>query len=721
MNDENESQLHFLDYWRVIRIRSMLILFTFILVLVTAAVGIYFLPKKYYSKVTLELKNEVYSAIGGPQANSNNANNSMNPVFIETQFQILRTKDILNPVIESLDLTKRLNPDGQPLTEDLAYKILGGMLDLRQQRNTQLIDIGVYAKNPQLAAEIASKIAEVYKSEREEEVGNFSNSGYKEAEAQVERLQKETNAAYANLIKIAQKQGIADVSTNPDENTDTGYKLQIQTNQQQISTAQLEVAKLTAQLHQFDQMTPDALLQAVSSFDIQSPTIIKVLPEYQDAKAQLALLLNSGLGVNHPRVKAINAQIEVYAAQLRDAATAAKGTLQSKLATAQQSLKDLQSQLESLQNKFTSQRATSADYIEAKRTYNDKQTLLKNATVALQAQGMQKNITFDPAHIWEKAVPDQIPAKPQYYILIPLAIVFSLIISLGLAFFIEYLDTSVKSIEDVEKQLQLPVLAVIPKNVEILLRTTSDSPFGEAYRTLRTNIEFNRKSSDANTITFISGGAGEGKSTTLNNLAYTCALGGYNTLIVDADLRRPSQHTIFGIDNSFGLTDYLLGSASLEEITIPTTLDTLSFIPSGKLPSDAAGILNSLRMSDLIEAAKRKYDLVFLDSPPILGVSDASIITSEVDITIMVIQHRRFPFAMLKHVKQAVLNVGGNLLGVVLNNVDPKHDQAYQYYTAYYDYYTNPDKTEKRRKKSQTNGSPAKPGKEKTEILPEEY
>jgi polysaccharide biosynthesis transport protein len=134
----------------------------------------------------------------------------------------------------------------------------------------------------------------------------------------------------------------------------------------------------------------------------------------------------------------------------------------------------------------------------------------------------------------------------------------------------------------------------------------------------------------------------------------------------------------------------------LEEVIFPTTVENLSLLPSGILPSDAVGILNSQRMSDMIAELKTRYDIVFFDSPPMLGVSDASVLASEVDQTVIVVQHRRFPRAMLTRVKQAVLGVGGNLLGVVLNNVDLKHDQNYYYYTNYYGYYHVRDKESSR-------------------------
>ena len=116
-------------------------------------------------------------------------------------------------------------------------------------------------------------------------------------------------------------------------------------------------------------------------------------------------------------------------------------------------------------------------------------------------------------------------------------------------------------------------------------------------------------------------------------------------------------------------------------------------MPSGILPADAAGILNSRRMSELIADVKNRFDLVLIDSPPILGVSDASVLASDVDLTMIVIQHRKLPRSMLLRVKQAIENVGGNLLGVVLNNVDVRSDSQYQYYTSYYTYYS-PTNTE---------------------------
>jgi capsular exopolysaccharide synthesis family protein len=353
----------------------------------------------------------------------------------------------------------------------------------------------------------------------------------------------------------------------------------------------------------------------------------------------------------------------------------------------ERSLATMETQLEKSRGQQRDSRNRSSEYASAKNAHIQAKKILESAELRLSTETMQRSMPMSPARIWERAEPASYPSKPKVWLNMALAVVVGLIVGIGLAFFLEYLDTSVKTMEDVESFLQVPVLAVVPQNIHLLVQTPEATADAEAYRILRTNVEFNRKTSDANTVTFVSGGAGEGKSTTLANLAFTFAQGGYNTLIVDADLRRPSQHRAFGVENERGLTDFLTSDIDLEDVVQTTSIPGLFLLTSGRLPSDAVGVLNSQRMMDLIAQVKNRFDIVFFDSPPILGVSDASVLVRALDLTIVVVQHRRFPRAMLQRVKQAVENAGGNILGVVLNNVDVRHDQYYEYYTNYYHYY----------------------------------
>jgi capsular exopolysaccharide synthesis family protein len=223
----------------------------------------------------------------------------------------------------------------------------------------------------------------------------------------------------------------------------------------------------------------------------------------------------------------------------------------------------------------------------------------------------------------------------------------------------------------------------------------ADSPHAEAYRVLRTNLLFSRKDDKLNTVAVVSAGAGEGKSTTVFNLASVFAQGRNRVLVVDSDLRRPTLHKMMHSSNSLGLTNYLLKQNTLEEVIQTTSLPTLDFLPSGKLPSSSLGILSSAQMRDLITELKCRYDYVFFDSPPIMGVSDASILASEVDMTLQVIQYRRYPQPMNIRAKQLIEKVGGNLVGIVLNNINMSQDESYYYYSGYYhDYYSRNDDQE---------------------------
>jgi len=428
-------------------------------------------------------------------------------------------------------------------------------------------------------------------------------------------------------------------------------------------------------------------MRMLPTLNVQDPTIQKILPLYQEASANEALLLNSGLGENHPKIRAVRATKQVYTKQLEEQIGIIRVGLEKNLRTAEATRDELKRRLDELNARQLASKNNSANYTRAKNSYIKEKTLLDSVRARAQTQTMELAMPRMAVSVKQVAEPPSYPARPRVSLNLALGALVGLVVGLGLAFFIEYLDTSVKTMEDVESLLGVPVLAIIPKNIKLLHKEPGDTPDAEAYRILRTNIEFNRKNPEANAISMVSGGPGEGKSTTLANLAFTSAQGGYTTLIVDADLRRPVQHSFFDISNKVGLTNYLTTDMRLEDVIVPTSVENLSLLPSGILPSDAVGILNSQRMSDMIAELKTRYDIVFFDSPPMLGVSDASVLASEVDQTIMVVQHRRFPRAMLTRVKQAVLGVGGTVLGVVLNNVDLKHDQNYYYYTNYYGYY----------------------------------
>jgi capsular exopolysaccharide synthesis family protein len=689
MNKEesNELQLHFLDYWRVIRIRLPLIVLVFLLVVITTGVVTYFLPKQYESSVTMQInQNDTYLKVFDDRGGGG----GFDPRFITTQFEIIQRKEILYPVIEALGLEQKWKKLYGIVGKEQTLFRLRKMIDVREIRNTELIQISVLDQDKNEASEIANRIAEEYQRRRIGEQQGTVNRSLIQLKDEVAKQSRRVDELRAEAQRIRIENEIQDL--NPDSVVDPMQAANevLLSVEQQVSTERLRLSSLRAKYEQISKLTDDQIMRSISTLDVQDPTIIQMLPQYQEVASEEARLLNSGLGSNHPTVKSMRAKKEVMSKQLASQIASLRASMEANIRIGEESIKELEQRLRESQSKQQTSKTRASGYYEAKNNYIQAKRILEAAEMRLSTETMQRTMPQDPAVIWERAEPADFPSRPRVLLNMILGIVVGLGFGVGLAFFIEYLDTSVKTLEEVESLLKVPVLSVIPKNISLLINGKDDNPDSEAYRIMRTNIEFNRKSPSASSITIVSGGPSEGKSTTLNNLAYTFAKGGYTTLLVDADLRRPSQHRIFGFENKVGLSDYLTKNFELEDVVKQTKLDNLYFLPSGLLPSDAVGILNSQRMLDMIQDAKSRFDIVFFDSPPILGVSDASVLSSEVDLTIIVVQHRRFPKSMLQRVKLAIDNVGGKTLGVVLNNVDVRHDQSYEYYTSYYNYYHKP-------------------------------
>jgi capsular exopolysaccharide synthesis family protein len=694
MAQNDDVKLHFLDYWRVIRVHWVLVLLAFFLVLITAAVVSYFQPREYQSSSFIEVK----STASNPRIFTTGDPNLPihDPQLAPTVFQVIQRTGILYPVIEQLKLQDKWSRDGVRPTKEQAYALLRSKLDVDEVRNTDLLQIGVFDTNPQEAADIANKIVAVYQDKRVEEEKEILNRAVMTMNEEVSKQQKRVDDAAAEMSKIREDEHIIDLNPEGTEDTQAPINNLVIKQETAVNEAETQVATLQSKLEEIEKLKGEDLMRMLATLNIQDPTVQKVLPTYQEAVAQEALLLNSGFGENHPKVKAVHATQGVYAHQLEEQVSSIRVALEKNLKTAQATRDELRKHLDEINARQLANKSLSANYTRVKNTYIKEKLLLDGVRTRAQSQTMELAMPRVAVSVKQVAEPPSYPVRPRVGLNLMLGGLVGLVVGLGLAFFIEYLDTSVKTMEDVESLLGLPVLAIIPKNIHLLHKDQGDTPDAEAYRILRTNIEFNRKSPQANTISLVSGGPGEGKSTTIANLAFISAQGGYSTLVVDADLRRPVQHDIFELDNSVGLTNYLTTEMQLHEVIFPTTVENLSVLPSGILPSDAVGILNSQRMSDMIAELKQRFDIVFFDSPPMLGVSDASVLASEVDQTIIVVQHRRFPRAMLTRVKQAVLGVGGSVLGVVLNNVDLKHDQNYYYYTNYYGYYTPREKESRR-------------------------
>jgi capsular exopolysaccharide synthesis family protein len=681
---QNETALHAVDYWQVIRNRYGIILLTLLLVFMTAAVITYVMPKKYESEATIEVKPRMSGMSPlGPQMTEISGASRMTPQFFGTEFEKIKSRNSLEKVVDNLALINRWTVD-----KETALRILKGIVITQNIRGTDLISIRVRHTNKSDARDVAEEVANAYKAYRTEIEGRDAERALSELNKAVRDQEDKVEERRKTLATIVRTKGI--IYKGTDSFFDRSGADEDQGAQDALKTYQKleqEKMQLESQISSLLKYDSDQLMVYAGGLDLPDNIIKNLYPQFQEAKRMFAGLKTNGLGDRHPTVLAAQEQIANMKKQLDEGVVNLRATLTAQLDLATNRLKSVEVLKNTSHDEAIKKSLGAQDYVDAKRDFETDQELLQTMKIKKMGETISSKMPPPSVEVHDRPVVSESPVSPNVTLNLMLGAVVGLIFGVGIAFFLEYLDTSVKSLEDVERYLQVPVLAVIPKDVGLLHKQSGNSPDAEAYRILRTNIEFNRKNPEDNAITVVSGGAGEGKSTTLLNLAYICAQGGYTTLMIDADLRRPRLHTFFDINNSVGLTNYLTTELMLEDVILQTPVDNLYFMPSGILPTDAAGILNSRRMSELIQDVKQRFDLVLVDSPPILGVSDASVLASEVDLTMIVVQHRKLPRNMLLRVKHAVESVGGNVIGVVLNNVDVRSDSQYQYYTSYYTYY----------------------------------
>jgi len=302
--------------------------------------------------------------------------------------------------------------------------------------------------------------------------------------------------------------------------------------------------------------------------------------------------------------------------------------------------------------------------------------------------------------------------QTRYY---ALGLVFGLLIGLGIAFMLEFNDTTIKSNEDIEKHLALPVLGTIPhittikkENIKIRRRSSKsksqmstvqyplhlqsfsgdDSVTTESYRSLRTNLSFVSPDHPLQAIILTSAGPGEGKSLTISNLAMAYAQMGKKTLLIDTDLRRPVLHHLFGMKREPGFTDLFTETPDYDLAIRPTGKDNLSIITAGIFSPNPAELIASNKMMQHLEYFKKHYDMIFFDTPPVLAVTDSMLLGSKVDGVLLVIKAHHTDKEVAVRAVNSIRNIGIKVLGVVLNDINLTSRYAsYGYYKYYYHYY----------------------------------
>jgi succinoglycan biosynthesis transport protein ExoP len=709
---------HLFDYVIVLRKHQWLIL-TFLLTIVTVVTIASFKMKPVYvAAARVEVDKESQSMLPF-QSNSYDEFMDMEN-YLETQSKILESETLALQTIKSLDLSRYPEFGGSSNAEtahDNAASrrpsILGpflGSLSVKRVPNSRLIEVRFEAEDPQLAAQIVNTHLQNYveqnfrsKYDATTQASKWLSSELEELRIKVEKSE-DARIAYERANQIWQIDEKQDITTQ---------KLA------DLSKAVTEAQTDLAQKEALYRMATTGNVDALSSGQGQGNDIIsQLLKRKADLDEQYAEALNQ-YGPNFPKVLRIAAQQKEVAENLAAARKILVETVEQEYNTARSHVQLLQEALDKQKTEANDQAEKLVQYHILQHDADSNKQLYDGLLQKLKEAGITAGLRSSNIHVVDPALTPASPARPQKARNIFLALLFGLIGGVGLAFFREYLDNTVKSPDDIESLTGLPSLAVVPSlpglnshqgklsqaatgdgvarsasgpRVELLSYIQPKSQISEAFRALRTSLLLSQAEHPPQVILVTSALPREGKTTAAVNLAVTLAQLGDRTLLIDSDLRKPGIRRALNLTlgKDVGLSSYLAGVSSLDEATIlHPTITNLSALTTGPVPPSPADLLSSHRMREGIAELRRRFKFIVIDSPPVMAATDAVILSALTDGVLLVVRSGETPKEAFTRTRDLLAAVKCRLLGVVLNAVDsraPDYYYSYRYYPYAYGY-----------------------------------
>jgi succinoglycan biosynthesis transport protein ExoP len=643
------------------------------------------------------------------------------------------------------------NPDGTAAVQltpeekaraDAYAGQLAGRLSVEQRERTNLVDVTITHTDPKLAAKVADKVAEVFIDQDAAREVSSDKQVLTDLDKSIEELKATITSQEADLISYMQSSGLplqekgqdlaasrlqtmSDTWLKAMENRrqlETRYSLAVQAgsrgegmnipdlyeNKIFQDTMRLNTerkAKLQDQIRDIDKQIQDAETE-------KAELLVKYTPEYFKVKEKEEKI-GSLKATREKTDREVSQIIETDQKKIeKNAVSGALAVLRSQLDSAKRQEAQALATYEHESAVANVQGQAQTELITKKRAVDTNRNLLDNYTQRQKEQELAiASGRPDNIKIAAKAVAPTEPFGPNRWRNIMVAMLASFAAGIGLAFLLDYLDDSVKTSDDIGRNLGLPTLALIPHylgpdrkrlklaaangngnseggGTALITLEERNSPMAEAYRHLRTSLLFSSAGKPPQTILVTSSQPSEGKTTTAINTAVTLAQSDADVVIVDCDLRRPRLHSYFDLDNSQGLTNYLSGERNTENLIKPCrTLPRLKVITSGPIPPNPAELLSSNEMKNLLQFLRGRYKHVIIDSPPAISFTDAAILSTQVDGVILVAMAGKSSIHLMRRFKHRLANLGARIYGVVLNGI--KSDSfEYEYYGGYYAYYS---------------------------------
>lgn len=635
--------------------------------------------------------------------------------FYQTQYQLLQSRTLAERVASALSLgnDKAFNQEVAPSLLGLLKSKLMGLifsadaadgeadvkppedrnkaaavrlqdgLDVQLVRGSRIATISFNHPDPAVAQRVANGYAEVFITDNLDRRFEATAYARRFLEERLAQLKSKLEESEKQLVEYADEKGIITVGEG-----------------KTVIDADIEALNAKLSEARYEKMRLELVWQRVESADgleISEIRANQTVQENRKLRSELSAQYQQKLNVfkpSYPEMVQLRSQISELDAQLAQAVTAVKADIKSSYEASRISVAMLEAELQKTKDTLVEQRNRSIQYNILQREVDTNRQLYDGLLQRYKEIGVAGGIGTNNISFVDKADTPRFPASPKVPRNLLLGLLAGLALGFMAAFGLDFLDETFKVPEDVEKETGLPVVGVVPlpKGGASLDESLRDhrSPISEAYRSLRTSLQFSTPQGLPSSLLITSSMPSEGKSTTSIGIADTFGKMGLKVLLIDADLRKSSLHKRLQLRNERGLSNYLIGGIEAADTLQVTPMQNVFAITSGPLPPNPAELLSGTRMAELVRAAGDAYDIVIVDGPPIIGLADAPLLAGATQGTLVLVSANSTRKRALRVAVRRLQVVRANIIGTVLNKFDRReagYGYGYGYGYSDYEYY----------------------------------
>jgi capsular exopolysaccharide synthesis family protein len=710
-----ETEIHLKDYLRVVVKRKWVVLAVFVAVVTTVAIATFRQRPVFQATAQLQIEKENPNILSIKEVMELDASNAD---YYQTQYRILQSRTLAQAVIDKLGLAAHPEfvPSGTAAGGGAAGAAASALVDaflaritIEPLRTTRLVNVRARAFDPQLSARMANALVELYieqntrqKVDTTQQAGAWLSEQATEARSKLEQSERALQQFNErnNVISLEERQSLL-VQKLEELNSEITKartaRIELETRAQQLAAMRKAGGGVEG-------------LESMSEV-IASPVIQGMKTELGRLEAELADAAKV-YTPKHPKIVALNTQIPALRQRIASEINRVAQSIRNEYEVALKREQSLTEALEQQKRQVQEMNQLAISDRALKREVENNRRIFDVLMSREKETGLVGGMRTSNIRIVDRAEVPRDPVSPRKARNLALALIVGLVGGLGLAFFLEYLDDTVRDPDDLERYVRVPFLGPVPvlepkvpgdRSRDLLSLQEPKSVYAEAYRAVRTSLLFSSPDNPPRVIMLTSPGPQEGKSLTAINLAVTMALTGNRVLLVDADLRKPRLHKTFGIDNAHGLSSLIGGDSDVGRALHRTEVPSLMVMTSGPIPPNPSELIGSARMGKLLELLRGKFDRILIDCTPLIAVTDATVLAARVDGVILVIKAGATGRRILQRGVRQLHDVQARIVGAVLNQIDARKS-TYYYSSYYYSHYYG---EEKPAGKSRKGASPA--------------